>query len=341
MLETRTVSTSYLRPLWAAVESAGIPAAALLEGMPLTLTQLSQPNTRLSIAAARQVWKRAVDLTGDTLLGLKVAERMMPSTFHVLGLATLSCATLAQAMDLTLRYQRLVSEAGLLSIQRLADGSVGLIHSEPAGKQALLPQQVEALLAGLHLQARSLTQQMIVPLAVSFRHAAQGEVQRYGDCFGLVPQFGADVNMMILSSADLQLPLPYADEALCRMNADYADRQHAALPETGYVASHAVQWMTSQNLCSVGLHDLAAALGMSVRNLQRALRAERTSWSSILDEARRTALTRLLQEGCSLDTAAQQLGYHDASSVSRAARRWFGQSPKRWLNSQTQADGIA
>ena len=43
------------------------------------------------------------------------------------------------------------------------------------------------------------------------------------------------------------------------------------------------------------------------------------------------ALEGLLQEGWSLEAAAQRLGYHDASSVSRAARRWFGVTPGQWL----------
>lgn len=334
MLETRTVSTSYLRPLLSAVEAAGIAPAAVLEGTPLTLPQLMTSNTRLSIGMAGRVWKRAVALTGDELLGLKVAERMKPATFHALGLATLSCATLFHAMELTLRYQRLVSEAGLLSTLNLENGHVALIHSEQAGKRPLLPQQVEALFAGLHLQSRSLAQRMIVPLAVRFKHLAQGNLDHYQACFGVLPQFGASANMMILSSDDLRQPLPYADEALCRMHCEYADLQHAALPNIGYVASYAVQWLSGQVGGSVGVGDLAEALGMSVRNLQRALRDEGTSWTSLLDESRRCALARLLKEGCSLEIAAQRLGYHDASSVSRAARRWFGESPKRWSERQ-------
>ncbi len=329
MLETRTVSTSYLRPLLAAVEAAGVAPAAVLAGTPLTLPQLMESNGRVSIAMAHLVWRRALALTGDPLLGLQVAQHMRPATFHALGLATLSCATLSQAVDLTVRYQRLVSEAGLLSTRTMADGSVMLMHSEQAGKQALLPQQIEALFAGLHLQSRSLTQRMIVPLAVGFRHPAQGAAQRYGACFGVAPQFGASANMMVLSSVDLERPLPYADQALCRMQCEYVDARHAVLPDSGYVASYAVQWLAGR-AGGVGVRDLADGLGMSVRNLQRALSDEGTSWSSLVDEARRAELERLLKGGCSLDAAAQRLGYHDASSISRAARRWFGESPKRW-----------
>ncbi len=308
MPETRTVATSYLRPLLAAVEASGIAPPAVLEGIPLTMDQLMTSNTRLSIAK--------------------------PSTFRALGLATLSCATLSHAIDLILRYQRLVSEAGLLSTEHLPDASVALVHTEQAGKHALLPQQIEALFAGLHLQSRSLTQRLIVPLAVRFRHPAQGDLEHYVACFGIAPQFGAAGNLLVLSAEDLRQPLPYADAELCRMHCTYADQQHATLPDTGYVASYAAQWLEGQTSGNVGVGDLAQALGMSVRNLQRALRNEGTSWTSLVDAARRSALQRLLSDGCSLDNAAQKLGYHDASSVSRAARRWFGESPKRWSRKQ-------
>lgn len=334
MPETRTVATSYLRPLLAAAEAAGVGAAELLAGTPLTPAMVMQPHTRLSISLARMIWERALALTGDRLLGLAVADKMKPATFQVLGLATMSCASLAKGIDLIVRYQRLVSEAGILSFHALADGNVALVHSELAGSTALLPQQTEALLAGLHLQSRWLTQRPITPVAVNFRHAAQGEPARYAACFGVAPQFGAIENSLVLAAADLQAPLPYADERLCRMHCDYADLEHARLPDIGYVASYAVQWLSGQTSGNAGVNELAGALGMSVRSLQRALRGEGTSWTLLVDEARRAALQRLLKEGHTLEVVAQRLGYHDASSVSRAARRWFGDAPKRWIDAR-------
>ncbi len=259
---------------------------------------------------------------------------MKPATFHVLGLAAMSCASLSHGIALIVRYQRLVSEAGILGSHLLAGGNVAVVHSELAGTPTLLPQQTEALLAGLHLQSRWLTQRPVTPVAVHLRHAAQGPAERYVDCFGVLPLFGASENSLVLAAADLQAPLPYADEGLCRMHCAYADEELARLPQLGYVASYAVQWLSNQTGGKAGVDDLAAALGMSVRSLQRALHDEGTSWTRLVDQARRTALERLLKEGHSLDLVAQRLGYHDASSVSRAARRWFGDAPKRWIVAQ-------
>lgn len=334
MPETYTVSTSFLRPLLAAVDAAGIAPASVLLGTALTVDQLMVPNSRIGIGIARLIWLRAVKLTGDDLLGLAVAEKMKPSTFHALGMAFLSCATLAHAIGLTVRYQRLVSEAGMLRTEPFGDGHLALVQAEQNGKPALLAQQTEALIAGMHLQSRSLTQRLVVPVEVHFRHAPQGDAARYRACFGVLPRFNADAHRIVFAREELHRPLPYADEQLCRMHCDWADRQRAALPAIGYVASYAVQWLSSRVGGKVGVSDLANALGMSVRNLQRALRDEGTSWRILVDGARREALAGLLQAGCSLEAAAQQLGYHDASSLSRAGRRWFGEPPRRWSERQ-------
>jgi AraC-like DNA-binding protein len=99
----------------------------------------------------------------------------------------------------------------------------------------------------------------------------------------------------------------------------------------GYASSFAVQWLAHRADANPSIEDLAAALGMSVRSMQRTLKEEGTSWATLVDNMRRAALEGLLQQGWSLEAAAQRLGYHDASSVSRAARRWFGVTPGQWL----------
>ena len=330
MLDPRTVSSAYVRTLLTTVEAHGVPSAQVLRGLPVEPAHIAQANGRVGVGVARLIWDQALALTADPLLGLKVAQDMKPSTFRVLGLATMGCASLEQAIGVMLRYQRLVSESGTLAAHTQPDGSVALVHTEQTTRVRLLPQQVEALLGGVYRQALWLAAGDIRPLAVSFRHPAQGATHSYQQCFGMTPQFEADANRLIFSVTDLKAPLPQADADLCRMHCDMADRQLASLPQVGYASSFAVQWLTNRADVNVRIEDLAAALGMGVRSLQRTLKDEGTSWATLVDSMRRTSLVGLLQEGLSLESAAQRLGYHDASSISRAARRWFGMTPGQW-----------
>ena len=74
---------------------------------------------------------------------------------------------------------------------------------------------------------------------------------------------------------------------------------------------------------------IAAVLGMSERTLQRRLTAEGTSFQLLLDDTRRELARHYLgQRTVSLADIAYLLGFSDQSSFFRAARRWFGSSPR-------------
>lgn len=76
---------------------------------------------------------------------------------------------------------------------------------------------------------------------------------------------------------------------------------------------------------------VVAAAGTSRRTLQRQLEAEGTSFSDLLAEARRSeALKRLQTERITIAAIANDLGYSDQASFTRAFRRWAGISPSRF-----------
>jgi AraC-like DNA-binding protein len=76
--------------------------------------------------------------------------------------------------------------------------------------------------------------------------------------------------------------------------------------------------------CSVDA--IAASLGMSRRALERALAAEGTSATAVLDEERRCYALAWL-ETHSVQEVAFRLGYSDRRAFARAFRRWTGTSP--------------
>jgi AraC-like DNA-binding protein len=338
MLDPRTVANSYVRTLLAAVESEGIRSEQVLQGLPITHDMLTTANGRIGVALVHQIWQRALTLTANPLLGLKVALQIKPSTFRVLGLAAMSCESLAQGLSLMLRYHRLVSEAGALTAETNVAGDVAIIYTEQLLRLQLLPQQVEAIVGGILCQARWLSGHALVPLMVTFKHARQGDLKDYQQFFGVDVQFAAPRNMLHLAAIDLQQRLPQADADLCRVHCELADRQLASLPSVGFITSFAMQWLATQATGSARVDDLAQTLGLSVRSLQRQLKEEGKSWTEVIDDARQNAFITLQTQGLSLEAAAQQMGYHDASSLSRAAKRWFGKTPGQW-RMDTKADG--
>ena len=67
---------------------------------------------------------------------------------------------------------------------------------------------------------------------------------------------------------------------------------------------------------------------MSPRTLKRRLAEQGTTYSEIIDDARRQrALLLLGDRRLTLDAIAAQLGYSDTANFTRAFKRWTGKTP--------------
>ncbi len=76
---------------------------------------------------------------------------------------------------------------------------------------------------------------------------------------------------------------------------------------------------------------VASSLYLSVRNLQRKLSNEGTSFSALLTEIRmQLAQDYLKQPYRSCNEVAYLLGFSDHSNFTRAFRRWFDKTPSRY-----------
>ena len=80
------------------------------------------------------------------------------------------------------------------------------------------------------------------------------------------------------------------------------------------------------------IKDIADALHVSSRTLQRRLQDEGSRFQSVLQEEARHQLARhyLNNPVLELNEAANLLGYEDANSFVRAFRVWEGVPPARW-----------
>lgn len=76
------------------------------------------------------------------------------------------------------------------------------------------------------------------------------------------------------------------------------------------------------------IDHIAQTVGISRRTLQRQLAAEGNSFSRIADRVRKdTAIAALGADGASIGELSSQLGYARQETLTRAVRRWTGQTP--------------
>ena len=83
------------------------------------------------------------------------------------------------------------------------------------------------------------------------------------------------------------------------------------------------EWLT--------VEKIAKANNTSVRSLQRALKAEGTTFSKVLEQARVKMAEELLENtDATMSDIAQRLGYRHQGDFTRAFGHWAGVSPSEY-----------
>jgi len=163
---------------------------------------------------------------------------------------------------------------------------------------------------------------------VEFVYPAPADAAPHRAVFGSDVRFGCAANRALLSQDDLDRPLSARDPDMAALHARLVEDELERLE--GAATSHQVRQLLGERLAHAEPRrkDIAEALNMSERTLQRRLHAENTSFQQLLDETRRELAQQYLRRPRhSLRRVADLLGFEDQSNLFRACKRWFGESP--------------
>lgn len=326
-----TLST-WARAIRRTLEARGLDARALFQAAGMDWALLDQPTARYPVAQSTRLWALAVTATGDPGLGLAVASQVGATTFHALGYAVMASANLREMLERVVRYFRIVTDVSALELACDADRCTLIVHTPPPPQPQPAPEAVDAFISLLVRTARGLAGRTLVPLQITLRRPAPP-----GDAHARVLRaplhFGASHDAVCFARPDCERPLDTANRDLALHSDAIAQRFLEQLDrETGGLTPRvraAVMAQLGQG--EPVAETIAAQLLMSLRSLQRRLAEEGTSFEALLDELRRVlALDYLRDPHYAVSEIAFLLGYHDASSFTRAFRRWHGVAPSRW-----------
>jgi AraC-like DNA-binding protein len=162
---------------------------------------------------------------------------------------------------------------------------------------------------------------------VRFPHVAVATEATYRRRFPADLIFRADHPSLAFSARDLNLAISERNQELHELATRYLDRQ---LPRgrTPFVLQirQAIETLLGTGTC--GYRQVANAVYMHPRTLQRRLREEGTTFEEIKDEVRRDLAERYLsQPDVPLTKVTALLDYSEQSALGRSCRRWFNVTP--------------
>ena len=195
-------------------------------------------------------------------------------------------------------------------------------------------QDAEFSIGGIATLACQLTSPKWAPAEVHFEHSIAGRKDRLTQFFR-APVLGNQVaNALVIRNADLDRPYPIAPTAedvklrsilethlLDLLGPD-------ATAERGFVQQAEDLIMRRLGRMHVDCASIAAEFKLSERSFRRRLTEEGTSFRTLLQTARQARARAILEAtDLPLSIAAEQLGYSDTATFSRAFKDWTGMSP--------------
>jgi AraC-like DNA-binding protein len=168
-----------------------------------------------------------------------------------------------------------------------------------------------------------------------FAHARPARIDALHALFGSAHfAFGCEDSGFSVANADLDRPMPAADartlQTIEPLLVDALGSSPASSSFTDRIAAHVAASLPGGG----DVAEVARAMHMSGRTLQRRLEQEGTTFSEVLDRARLDVARRALAAPtATLTDVALQLGFSDLATFTRAFKRWTGMPPGQWRRS--------
>lgn len=286
---------------------------------------------RIPVATLIELWERAIATTGHRALPGIASSYAEPDERSLISFVVANQPRLGDGIDRFQRYASTVSDAYCWTL--VDDGADLRMVLSPTGPIHRLGWQchLEFEILDIVRSVARLTGGLARPRSLAFLHAPPPSdvLDAYAQLAGLTPAFGQDRGEVIFPIAIRELAVPNARPALARV----VETQLEALLDAirrGAAVSTRARGAIGELLArgSIGVDELARALAMSRRSLERALADEDTSAAALIeDERKQRALAWL--PALSVDEVAARLAYSDARAFARAFKRWTGIAPSQ------------
>lgn len=319
------VLTNYLE----VAQHLGLNSHTELARAGLSKALLQDPEQMLPVQNAVQLLENSALASGCPTFGLRMAESRQFSDLGAVALLLTHQPTLRTALQVAVQYRHLLNRALGIFIEEAGD--LVIIREEIVTDTPMPCRQATELAIGVMARmCASLLGAHWRPVSVNFSHEAPDDLRLHRRLFGCEVKFGAEFNGIACPARAFDAPNPNADPAMAR----YAQRFVDSLHDPGehsivFEVRKAIYLLLPMGRATI--EQIAHALGMNVRTLQRRLEEAGANFSDLISEVRRDLVQRYMNNpNYSLARIGDLLGYSLPSSFTRWFATQFGSTPAAW-----------
>jgi len=315
------------------LEELGVRASAVLRRAGLPSGFIDQPRVLLNTEELFALWRAVGEVSTNPAIGLLLGTETKTERFNPNALAALSSENFGAAVAQLARYKQLTCPEEIL--QETDDEEWRIQFRWLLADEVEPPVLNECCFAWVLSIARHGTGTRLSPLRVEFvqPRAHVKTIERHVGCPVVC---GAARNAMVFRAADAQRPFVTRNAELLGMLApQFEEELKQESGEENFIERVRVAIQQKLTGRRPTIEDIADALHISSRTIQRRLQDEGSSFQRVLEEARRQLARHYLNNSLlELNETAYLLGYNDSNSFVRAFRTWEGVPPARWREEQ-------
>jgi len=327
MTQAQTVIATWLVGVLEQLAARGVHMGGMNEGAWLQDACTQAPTRQLNLVAVRRLWHQVAQQSGDPMIGMKVGGALPLQAMNVIALLVMQSACLRQALNLTVRYQSLVSNSGRFSITA-RPGGVRMNYRVTPCPVTMHPSQIDSVFAGYLMLLGHCAPPGIKPCMVALPGQGLSLRPAYEAALGCPVALGERDAWIEFDDQALDRPFLGADPQLLRLAQTRADEMLRAQGYAESLTDHVQAALAAQGFGPGNCAEVARALGLSTRTLQRRLAANGTNFRQQAEAARMNEALRLLADPTMpLTRICDALGYSEASALSHAVRSYWGSPP--------------
>ncbi len=305
------------------LESYQIDSKELFESLELPAEPFKNPDARISKDSMEEIWEESVRLTKDPCFGFVVGRNFHTSNLHAVGYSWLASATLREAMERLVRYQRLLSTAAEMDLMEDGDGFHLQIDPSPG-----IDYGDDAAFTAIIQMCRDLTHPDFKAVSIHMMRPEPNCAVDLARFFQCPVEYNASLDKITFTPDSVDEQLTRHNPALAQASEEVAREYLANMDKKDVVARARVAIIDHLPDGEPSRREVASELAMSERTLARRLSDRDYTFSALVDEVRgQLAKEYLRQSRFSVTDVAFLLGFSDQSNFARAFKRWTDESP--------------
>lgn len=320
-----------LKAVVQAASALGVDSTELLRDAGISEELLRAPGERIPLARYLELYRTAVERSGDPDLGLHVGHIVYFSGMNLHLYMTTICRNLKEYFNVIPSTIRIRGDTGRVLIRPQAD-YIRLewhpLNAETAGWRPLVDEMLKSSAEIVNAICA-----LPVPVrAAEFSYPAPDDTRALKRAFGANLKFGCEVSCLYFSREVVLYPL--IDVGFEPGN-DFWAAPRSVFEEPASIDPFLLDTRLAVRRALPGgaltIDSLALELGISRRTLQRRLSALGSSFKQILQDVREEQSRRYLDDPrLAVTEIALLLGYSDQASFSNAFKAWCGCAPTEY-----------